>query len=569
MSASSIRAGAAYIEMTLRDNALRKGLDAAQQRLSAFGDSITAAGLKMFAFGAAALGGLGTALKIFADAGSELNDMSARTGVSVEALSELAFAAKLAGAGSEDLETGLRKMSRTLVEAKRGGERAQRSLAALGLSIEDLESLSPEDAFQTIGERLLDIQNPMARAALAMEIFGKTGTKLLPMLDGLGEARQRARELGLTISTDMAQRADQLGDSFDTLGQMARRSAIGIGAALAPAIQRIVDIIISAMKTVNDWITANEELVQVIAGVAAGLAAGGAALVALGVAAKIAAAALAVPLAIISAIGTAISVVAAIIGFLLTPVGLLVAAIVGIGAYFLTMTQTGRSALSSLGQFFASVVEFMKATWGGIVDAIMAGDLALAGQIAMASLRVAWLVTCNWFKEKWESVTGFFGSIWQGFLDLFMSGLGWLRERWNEFMEWLGWSSLSIESRSATRPPRPSGSTPAEQRQAELQAARQELSGLIGRAAQARQDQAQQQQQRARNVQANLDEVVAPKLGAKGTFNAFGAFGLVTSSPLARLVRLNEVMTSEQREIAARARQIAENTDRIQPANFQ
>src|SRR5574337_1041845 len=104
-SSSSIRAGAAYIEISANDAQLVKGLQSATRRLKAFGDglktigaSIEQAGLKITALGVGIVGGLLAAARSFSATGDQLDKMATRTGVSVEALSELGYAAQLSGA---------------------------------------------------------------------------------------------------------------------------------------------------------------------------------------------------------------------------------------------------------------------------------------------------------------------------------------------------------------------------------------------------------------------------------------------------------------------------------------
>ena len=57
-------------------------------------------------------------------------------------------------------------------------------MSLLNLTVEDLNRLKPEKQFELIADRISKIPNPTARAAIAMQIFGKTGTSLLPMLAG-------------------------------------------------------------------------------------------------------------------------------------------------------------------------------------------------------------------------------------------------------------------------------------------------------------------------------------------------------------------------------------------------
>ncbi|HMQ17314.1 MAG TPA: hypothetical protein PKC49_15210, partial [Phycisphaerae bacterium] len=83
-----IRAGRAFVELGVSDK-LTKGLQAAEKRLKAFGEGLRSVGTKLAAIGGTALTALFGTAKTFADMGDSLDEMSARTGVSVETLSEV------------------------------------------------------------------------------------------------------------------------------------------------------------------------------------------------------------------------------------------------------------------------------------------------------------------------------------------------------------------------------------------------------------------------------------------------------------------------------------------------
>ncbi|MCL4733285.1 hypothetical protein KJZ71_05865, partial [Patescibacteria group bacterium] len=167
-----IRAGRAFVELGVSDK-LSAGLKAAQKKLEAFGEGLRSIGTKMAGIGVAAITALLGTAKAFSDSGDALDKMSARTGVSVEALSELGYAADLSGTDMETLENGLRVMQKTLVEASQGSKGANEALARLGLTVQDLAKLSPDEQFKLLADRISRIQDPAARAAMAMELFGK------------------------------------------------------------------------------------------------------------------------------------------------------------------------------------------------------------------------------------------------------------------------------------------------------------------------------------------------------------------------------------------------------------
>ncbi|MFN9365698.1 MAG: hypothetical protein ACK6CE_13000, partial [Planctomycetota bacterium] len=218
---SGIRAGAAYVELYTKDSRMVKGLQAAEKKLKAFGEGITSIGTKLAGLGAGVVTPLIGAAQVFSDMGGDLADMSQRTGVSVEALSELGFAAEQSGSDMETLENSLRKMQKQIAEAAGGSTSAADALGKLGLTVADLTGLSPDEQLKRIGDRLSGIEDPAAKAAVAMEIFGKSGTKLLPLFAGgargIEELQQQAQELGLTMSTEDAQAAEAFGDTLDVV----------------------------------------------------------------------------------------------------------------------------------------------------------------------------------------------------------------------------------------------------------------------------------------------------------------------------------------------------------------
>lgn len=176
-----IRAGRAFVELGVNDK-LTSALKAAEKRLRAFGSSVRDIGLKLFAVGSAVTGAFLTTAKIFSDVGDALDKMAGRTGVGVEALSEIGFAAEQSGADMETLEKGLRAMQRTIVEAGSGSKTAADALGRLGLSVDELLALSPERQFKAIADQLARVTDPTIRAATALDIFSRAGTQLLPLM---------------------------------------------------------------------------------------------------------------------------------------------------------------------------------------------------------------------------------------------------------------------------------------------------------------------------------------------------------------------------------------------------
>ena len=128
---SGIKAGRAYIELGVGDK-LTSGLKHAQARLKAFGVGVRNVGLGVAGLGLSIASPMVTAAKSFADSGAQLWDMSKRTGIAVEALSELDYMAAQTGSSLEGVERGVRIMQKSIMGAAAAVKLSRSVVAALG-----------------------------------------------------------------------------------------------------------------------------------------------------------------------------------------------------------------------------------------------------------------------------------------------------------------------------------------------------------------------------------------------------------------------------------------------------
>lgn len=418
-----IRAGRAFVELGVSDK-LTAGLRRAQKQLEAFGAGLRSIGTRLAGIGVAAITGLLGTAKAFSDMGDVLDKMSIRTGVSVEALSELGYAAELSGADLETLESGVRIMQRTLGEAAQGTSTAVEALDRLGLSAAQLAGLSPEQQFKVLADRISKVSDPTLRAAIAMEVFGKAGTKLLPLMAdgaaGIEAMQEEARRLGLTVSTETARDAAHLNDALGTLWKVLKQGVFTIGGALAPLLKDIAERITRIIVSATAWIKANRETVVWALKVAAAVAVAGVAIFALGYIISGIGATLGIVAGVIGGIGAAFSLIGAAIAAILSPVGLAIAAIVALGGVLIVTTGVGGEALAWLGEQFTRLRDWVVKVVGGISDALAAGDISLAAEILWLSLKVVWQQGVAALNKVWLEAKEFFVStaygMWYGAL---------------------------------------------------------------------------------------------------------------------------------------------------------
>jgi len=454
-SQSNIRAGGSFVEILVNDSKLAKGLDDAGKKLRKFGDGIGDIGKKVAGVGALVAAPMLAFAKVFSSGAHEIEKMSARTGIGVETLSALGYAASMSGVEMESLVGGINRMQKTIVEAASGSMEAQESLAQLGLTVKDLDGLSPDKQFGLIADKLAAIQNPTIRAAMAMKIFGRGAGELLPLLSmgakGISEWENKARELGLTTDRDTVEAGVRLDQVLRTLWAQMDKIAKTIGSALAPMLTSLGTKAEHLATAIITWVKANKAVVVTVFKVAAGVVAAGAAIVALGYAITGIGTALSSLGAIVGVAMAAISGIGTVLGAILTPIGLVIAGIVALGTYIAVSTGAASKALSWLGDRFRDLKEFASDAWQGIADALAAGDIALAAKILWLTLKVAWEKGVSEVQSVWLTFQGWLVKIgygafdgllaaaeicWHGMKVAWIEGTAFLRRTWGTLMEW-------------------------------------------------------------------------------------------------------------------------------------
>ena len=156
------------------------------------------------------------------DAGSAVADLSKRVGISTDALQRLGAVGEPAGVALETIAKAATKMSRELAL---GNTSAVGAIKALGLSVEDLRAMQPDQAFLEIGAALAGIQDPMQRAALGFQIFGKQWDEVSQMVTT--DMKAVANEASI-MSAETVKRLDEAGDAWELLKRRVKNAVAEI-----------------------------------------------------------------------------------------------------------------------------------------------------------------------------------------------------------------------------------------------------------------------------------------------------------------------------------------------------
>lgn len=192
------------------------------------------------------------------DAADALNDMSERTGLAVGTLSELEFAAKLNGSSLDELQAALTKVSVKATDAATGNKTAAVAFDALGIAVKNADGSmrSSLQITEDIGDAFKGISDPTLKSALAVEIFGKSGAKLVPVLENMRASREEARELGAVVGDDFVKAAADFNDNMDRMAFMSKGFASTILADVLPALSGMFKEMTTGIKVFGSFTSA-------------------------------------------------------------------------------------------------------------------------------------------------------------------------------------------------------------------------------------------------------------------------------------------------------------------------
>jgi hypothetical protein len=182
-----------------------------------------------------------------------LNDLSARTGIGVEALQGYSLAAKMAGVDTEAFGVAVQKLGVNIGKAN-PGDAFDKSLQGIGLSVAELRSLAPEQQFAAIGEAISQLPTAADRAAAAVQIFGKQGAALAPLFRegaaSIDELKARAERLGIIVDQTQVNNIADMNDGFDLVLATVQGIIGQVEGNLAPV---VTDVTNQFLKFVEEW----------------------------------------------------------------------------------------------------------------------------------------------------------------------------------------------------------------------------------------------------------------------------------------------------------------------------
>lgn len=191
----------------------------------------------------------------------KLDDQAQALGVTAERLQELEYASLQNGLQQEELTAGLVKLTATMKAAAGGAEAQAAAFHTAGVKVKNTDGTLRDsaDVLEDLADHFESLPDGADKTALSMELLGKTGSRMIPLLNaggqGIRDLAQEARDLGLVIQEKSVKAGADLGDEIDRLHAQTRglwRSAIG------PLLPMMTDLV----KELVAWRKANADVIR-------------------------------------------------------------------------------------------------------------------------------------------------------------------------------------------------------------------------------------------------------------------------------------------------------------------
>lgn len=114
--------------------------------------------------------------------------LSEKTGIAIDTLAGIQHVAEASRVSFEQVETALTRLSRAQVLAIEGGKAQVTAFERIGISANELKSLSPEEMFYRVAGAMSNAKSHGEEAASAFALLGRGGAALIPIFNQGGDA---------------------------------------------------------------------------------------------------------------------------------------------------------------------------------------------------------------------------------------------------------------------------------------------------------------------------------------------------------------------------------------------
>ena len=229
---------------------LSQGISGVGSAVAALVNPFTVAAGAVTAFGAAAVA-VTQGLIALEDRVEKLGNTADKLGLSFEFIQVLDEAARRSGTSIDAVSAAFGRLQRSVLGVDEESKAAQKALAEIGVTAEDLQRLNPQEQYILIGQSLAGIEDPARRTATAVALFGRAGADLIPFFNNIKGAADDFERVGNALSEAQRRDIDAFGASMDRLSVATRGAKEQLLAEFAPAATQTANTFANAAGVVS------------------------------------------------------------------------------------------------------------------------------------------------------------------------------------------------------------------------------------------------------------------------------------------------------------------------------
>jgi hypothetical protein len=199
---------------------------------------------------------LGAALTINAFSGfigsaiesaAAIQNLHEKTGLGVDALTTLRSAAKLADTDLQSIVPAILKLEQNMVKAAGGSQEMSAAFESLGVDVREASGAlrEPDAVLLDLAKKFEDMGDGAAKTGLAMQIFGKQGANMIPVLHELALKGEYVTK----VTKQQAEAADDYQKNLVRMEGAANQAKNAIGNALIPAMDAISQVMLETVTS--------------------------------------------------------------------------------------------------------------------------------------------------------------------------------------------------------------------------------------------------------------------------------------------------------------------------------
>lgn len=178
--------------------------------------------------------------------GRQIEDLGKKTHFSTEAVQSLGFAAKQSGLSFDDVAGAAIKLQKAIGG---GGSGVVAALRDIGLTLEQVRALKPEDGFRLVAERLGQVDDASRQVADGTKLMGKGFSSIIPLINSdLAGLEQQAHDLGVVLDEQAVEALAEMGKAMERLQLKGRAAMAEALVPLTPLLTLIADAVVGASR---------------------------------------------------------------------------------------------------------------------------------------------------------------------------------------------------------------------------------------------------------------------------------------------------------------------------------